>query len=382
MIKLTEKNKKIAGGLIIGGIALLGGIDASIETETEKLDSINTFQAQELSKGHYKHIPRTYITGNDNRQDEYEVYGEYVGRTVTFFKDINGFESNKVINYGPEEFRAHDWTQPPPTATSTENILSPFISLLSWMTPNAHAAFGLTQSPDLENGSSHYFSRADTASLSIIGDLTLELWVNVESDTGAGNDGNELINKWTGANWSWGFFIEPSTGFLHGFVLKDGSGTSEATGTATNLFSDLGTWHHVAMTFTAATGEIDFFVDGSAESHTSDQNGADGINDNNHSINLGTNDVVRFFDGRFSLVRVWSEVRTATELNDNKCEVLGATANLAAEWTLDNTVNDNSGNSNTFTNNNSVPFGADVPTECAAAVGAEVSNSQGYIIGM
>lgn len=92
-------------------------VGASLTTE-QKLESINATQALELSKGHYKHIPRTHIKDNDYRVDEYKTADGRVGYTVTLFKTINGIESSKVIDYGFQN-RDRDWTHLTQTATTT-----------------------------------------------------------------------------------------------------------------------------------------------------------------------------------------------------------------------------------------------------------------------
>lgn len=113
--------RKIKWVLIITGIlgvVLAGGTDILVVTEVEKLDVINTVQIQELSKGHYKHIPRTYIENNDYQVDEYESPSGEVGYMITLFKDVDGFESKKIIDYGFSN-RSSDWTTKQITATST-----------------------------------------------------------------------------------------------------------------------------------------------------------------------------------------------------------------------------------------------------------------------
>lgn len=92
------------------GVALASaGVDIAILTETERLNGINTVQTQELSKGHYKHIPRTHIKGNDYQVDEYELPTGEVGYTITRWKTENEKEMRSVIDYGSLN-RDKDWT--------------------------------------------------------------------------------------------------------------------------------------------------------------------------------------------------------------------------------------------------------------------------------
>lgn len=246
-----------------------------------------------------------------------------------------------------------------------KRFIATFLLIITLVPYTAVGVFGLAQSADLESGSSQYFSRADTASLSITGDLTLECWINIESDTGAEQ---YIFNKQdSGTTRSWYFRINTG-GELFGNVDQANNGTdrSQATGSTDIVASYLGQWVHVGMQFNASNGEIDFTVNGVDDSATNNDTSATAINDSDAASLVGAAaGPGGLFDGKLSLCRVWSERRTTSEINDNKCNVLGSTTNLAAEWTLDNTVNDNSGNSNTLTNNNSTPFVSDVPADCA-----------------
>lgn len=251
------------------------------------------------------------------------------------------------------------------------------ILLLLFLLPlNTFAVFGLTQSADLELSSSQYFSRADNASLSMSGDFSVEAWINIESHTGSER---QVAAKWgSGANRGWEFVVDTG-GVIRLRISETANGSAQSqTGGTTDLSALIGQWIHVAGTFNSSTGIIAVYVNGSDDSGATSGEDASFIFDNNEDTLIGARNATPsvFFDGKISLVRIWSELRTESEINDNKCNVLGSTANLEAEWTLDNTVNDNSGNSNTLTNNNSVPFVSDVPGICAAAAEEEVPTSQ------
>ncbi len=228
-------------------------------------------------------------------------------------------------------------------------------------------AYGLTQSADLEAGSSQYFSRADTASLSITGNYTVEAWIKLESTPSGGGVYPICMKNDAGSNRSTNFVLQESGGNVLLSFGVDETGNNSDTSSVDYIWNpSTGVWYHVAGVFTAATGAVELFVDGS--SVASNTGTATAIYDGGASTYIGfQGGTSRYFDGRISLVRVWSTNRSGAQLTADKCNVLGATANLAAEWTLDNTVNDNSGNANTLTNNNSVTFGADVPAVCAVA---------------
>lgn len=60
---------------------------------------------------------------------------------------------------------------------------------------------------------------------------------------------------------------------------------------------------------------------------------------------------------------MWNVKRTGAEILANMYTILGATTNLVAEWVLDNSYSDNSGNSLTLTGVGSPTFATDCPEE-------------------
>lgn len=226
-------------------------------------------------------------------------------------------------------------------------------------------AYGLTQSADLEASSSQNFSRADTASLSITGAITLEGWIKIESL----GQGFFCTKQDSGSNRSWQFqYLNVGGGVyrMRGYVSGNAGGdfTSDVEGTV-DMTAYVGVWCHVAFTWDVS-GAPKIYLNG-VDISTAQTNVATSIYDGGATIRLGViqNPGIAYFDGRMSLWRIWSTARSQAQIAANMCNVLGSTANLAAEWTLDNTLNDNSGNSNTLTNVNSTTFGADVPAICA-----------------
>lgn len=227
-----------------------------------------------------------------------------------------------------------------------------------------------TQSADLEDSSSQELTATDSASLSIVGDITVECWVKPESFNAA--QPNFLMAKNdAGASRNWQFLVQGTDPFFITFgVNQDGAGTipTSADGTI-DVNTYLGTWVHFAATWDAGLGNIPIlYINGVVDTVSSSVALASSIADSGVVTRIGRQGgTTRYWDGRFGLARVWSIVRTQAEIQADMCRVLGATTGLAAEWTLDNTLNDNSGNSNTLTNVNSVTFGADVAAICAPA---------------
>jgi len=214
-----------------------------------------------------------------------------------------------------------------------------------------------TQSALLSTTGPKYLTRADNALLDFgTGAFTLELWIKLAA-TGAG--GRALDKRDSGgAGAGYTYYVAGSDRMS----LYCGNGSTAEAVTATNGIPDT-EWHHIAVTRSSNT--ITHYLDGVA-------NGTGSL-----TINIDTGAtfavgyVVSEADGainaRVVLVRVWKVARTEAEILANYCTILGTQTSLSAEWTLDNTVDDNSGNSLTLTNVNSVTFGADVPATCSVS---------------
>lgn len=240
---------------------------------------------------------------------------------------------------------------------------------------------------DLESSSSQYASRADTTSLSITGDLTVESWVKFESKATAGN-ANMIVAKFTRStnnrSYAFGWDNGFSTGSNRLFLIVDETGANDGNSTLgrTTWDPSTGVWYHVATTFDAGSpSAIALYIDGVSQTVTYDYNNANSIYDGNEATAIGVFDVgstpINFFDGKFALTRLWSSVRSQSEIDTNKCVILGSTTNLAAEWTLNNTYFDNSGNANTLTPSGSPVFAVDGPSVCTVVGPAGVKTWNG-----
>ena len=233
--------------------------------------------------------------------------------------------------------------------------------------PNTHSA-------DFEKTTGdQYLSAADSASLSITGDMTMEMWVKTESLPAAAafygilNKGDLGLDS-TKSYW---FAVQESGGqMVIWFQPADGT-ADPVSATSVSKISNA-TWTHIAISYSAAAGTCKFYINGA---YLTGEDGSlldTSLRDGTETLQIGgyiqSGALIGEFDGLIDEVRIWNDVRTATEISDNyQTELVGNEAGLAAYWQLDDSLLDETANNNDLTNNNSVVFSTDVPFGGATA---------------
>ena len=219
-----------------------------------------------------------------------------------------------------------------------------------------------TQSLDLESGSSQYAGRADTASLSITGDMTIEMWVKLESAPALDSQ-MMLVSKWgTTSDLSYELQYQDSGGTKRFIFWNSSTGANSGSATINNTLS-LATWTHIAMVYTAASGQIEIYINGSSIG-TATGTLLTSLFDNANAFRIGAASPTAssYFDGLIDEVRMWDDVRTSGEISTNyKTESVENEANLQAHWKLNNVYTDETANANTLTASGSPVFSTDVP---------------------
>lgn len=239
-------------------------------------------------------------------------------------------------------------------------------------------AYGLTQSLDLERSSNQQASAADSASLSITGDITIEGWVNPESLPSSGTVWGLFTKDDLNTQRSYGVDMYNNAGSqkIRMFMSQNTGGTIWTEITFTYALSTA-TWTHVAIVTTIANAtatRCELFINGVSQGNGTGATaggGAGSISNSTASFVVGNYNAAygNYFDGKVSLVRVWNTTRTGTQISDNMCNVFGtSTSGMAAEWSLNNVYTDASGNSNTLSAAGSPVFASDVPSTCGGAV--------------
>ncbi len=255
--------------------------------------------------------------------------------------------------------------------------LAGIMTALTLVPSAVFAAPFAAQSIRLVNASTQF---ATGPNWDVTGNQTIEAWVKFPSSlTSAGvllgkssptiSSGDDIdfefnINSEGGAEVNTTYSVTTNNG---AYVVQ------EINVSGNTLYN--GSWHHVAMVYTAAGGSAEIFMDGASQGT---------ITSLNTSVRAGATKLwyvgkrggaVRFTpEAQISLLRQWSTTRTGAQLLANQCTILGSTTNLQLEMTFDNVYTDNSGNSRTFTGSGTPTFPSDTPACAAAAVSVQVRN--------
>ena len=231
------------------------------------------------------------------------------------------------------------------------------------------AAAGNTHSIDLERDLSQYLTAADSASLSITGDITIECWAKAES-AAPNNDTMTLVSKLATVsnNHSFIFYFEDDAGTDYLYFAYSDDGTSADTAITRSRIThtqSVGSWVHYAVAVTVATQVVDFYVNGTNTTGTNTLTGGTSIFDSTALFAIGggnQNGNGTFFDGLIDDVRIWATKRTTAQIQDNRSkELVGNETNLNGYWKLNNNLDDATANNNGLTNNGTAVFSTVVP---------------------
>lgn len=238
---------------------------------------------------------------------------------------------------------------------------------LLWAIP----VFGAnTHSIDLERGSGQYLWAADSVSVSVEGDITIEAWVKIDDDPATSNLMYTVAGKANAADNEYAYWFAVSgvhdaenVGLTAAYW--DNFGVSLSDNHTHDLDIAIGTWTHIAMVADVSVPTISFYADG-VEADTHGTSGSSNfIEDMDGRFHIGRNlaGSTRYFDGLIDEVRLWNDVRSEAEINDNmNKEITGSEGDLAGYWQLNDELLDQTANDNDLTNVNSGTFGTDVPT--------------------
>lgn len=222
--------------------------------------------------------------------------------------------------------------------------------------------------------------------------LTVEAWVNIPGSETAGSIVSHFDEN--GPHFD-GFSFEMGTGTsgVMSFFCNDASGSVTFVDESTSTTINDGTWHHIAAVYDGSN--ISFYLDGVLLSSPTAPHTSIGAASNNLYIARDANPSInRPLDAQIDEVRIWSDVRTASEIEDNMHRSLDVSDagndNLVAYYKFDqgdaggtNTgvdlLTDHSGNDNAGTLTNMALSGSSSNWVTSEAVAYDAATNQPLI---
>ena len=232
-----------------------------------------------------------------------------------------------------------------------------------------------THSLDLELSSSQYAYITDAAQsgLDLTGDCSFEAWIKLEQLPSVAGKPMMIVTKDNNTTQrSYDFFIH-SASAPNGYPDKLSVSFSSDNGTHwTSVYAnysfgagDIGKWIHVAAVIDVSVPSVTFYIDGEVVDGYVAGTDATSIYNSTTDFAVGcqkSTTPANYLNGKIDEVRVWSDIRTQQEIQDNmRNELVGNEANLVGYWKFNNDYLDATANNNDLTAVNSPVFSDDVP---------------------
>lgn len=226
-----------------------------------------------------------------------------------------------------------------------------------------------TFSADLELSSAQYFTAADSASLSVTGNLTVDVWVNFETlPENTADTLSQVIGKWNAiGQQSWKITFYDTNGSIRFHQSPDGTEVNFTDVVDLGTFVT-GTPYHIRVEYTAVADSVQFYLNGTSIA-TNIGTGATALSGGGlfggDGLTYVGSDIAAnnryYLDGKIDELRVSNSIRSAGNFSV-QTEDYETDANTMALYHFnDDLTTDSSGNSNTLTNANSIVQSSTVP---------------------
>ena len=256
-----------------------------------------------------------------------------------------------------------------------KKILLIIILILSFLALPIFASPELnTHSIQFESTSSQYAYTADSADLSITGDLTIEAWIRLH-DLGTATYPTIAEKNKDAGDSDWYFMVSDNSHVAGQnelfFYSMDSDNVSYLGGHTTNALLSSGVWYHVAVVVDVSVPDYWIYVDGVSKTLDDHWLTSNDLRDSNANFYVGSqcSGTCRFFDGLIDDLRIWNDIRTEAEIQANdQCQLNGNEQGLMAYYMFNNSPNDNGevtdpagANANDLTLVNSPPYTTTLP---------------------
>lgn len=315
-----------------------------------------------------------FVIGADYIRDVANTFG--LASTVTGSDDVRFWAGDSYANRAAAPFRVLESGAVYATKITVTGQTTSFVQVPLTQQFTAGEAISASNalylSPNysgvLVRASSQCFTAADSSSLSITGDISIQIWIKLTNLPSAAGGLFSLVAKQNAGQYSWRFFISNSDDKIYFQWYNNGGGSANGSSfKTTNALTsgDTGVWMHWTVAVNVDGVDAIFYRDGASVSTTSVATAASAIYDGTALVSLGAEDngTTGFFNGKIDDVRVWDKTLTSGEISANyNLEIPGSTANLKAYWKLNNRLEDSTSNGNTLTNVGTATFSnTDVP---------------------
>jgi len=221
---------------------------------------------------------------------------------------------------------------------------------------------------DFEAADGDRVYHVDAAALSLTTTGTIEFWMKPESWDSRNGYNNRIMSNDNGSTAGFNLLLRNYSGAHKLTFTPDRFTTTCTSGNIPDTW--LGTWHHVAMSYSAGT--VSWYFDGAASTTASC---GVAIVDSGGNFAIGAYPAgSEEYDGILDDVRVWSDVRTSGEVADNyDCALVGTEAGLAASWRFNDDLTDDSSNSLDLTAVATPAYVSDIPAAVSGTCGEVVA---------
>lgn len=166
-------------------------------------------------------------------------------------------------------------------------------------------------------------------------DFSVECWTK---NTGATGSFRLVGKQLGGAAQGWGIILDGTNDRIQ---VRLGDGTNNIDlNSGSSTVPDDGDWHHVGIAVDRTGDTLSIYIDGTLQGGAQSISTLTGTLANGNSFRTHANaSGAEIFSGGIDEVRIWNDIRSASEFNDNKdAEIDPTTAGLIGYWRMDGTV--------------------------------------------
>jgi len=221
----------------------------------------------------------------------------------------------------------------------------------SWEILGAPAATN-THSIDLEKDSSQYLTALDSASLSLSSDFTFETRIWLEQLPSTSGDQFQIISKGDENTKDYRLFISTDDRLWVQFQNSTGDSFNWKSNTVFDV-GDVNTWTRIVAIVDISVPSALFYINGVQDNGIAVTTVATTINDSSNPLYVGAwldSTIGRYFDGLIDELRIWNDIRTEAEIQENyNKELVGNESGLVAYYKFNNSLLDGTANHNDLT---------------------------------